>query len=65
MSMKDPLAPAGIEPANFRFVAQHLNHCATANKVIYLTKFMVEYGRTMCVLCRFIVLGQYLIKESQ
>ena len=22
--------PAGIEPATFRFVAQHLNHCATA-----------------------------------
>jgi len=30
MSMKYPLTPAGIEPATFRFVAQHLNHCATA-----------------------------------
>ena len=30
MSMKNPLTLAGIEPANFRFVAQHLNHCATA-----------------------------------
>ena len=30
MSMKDPLTPAGIEPATFRFVAQHLNYCATA-----------------------------------
>ena len=29
-SMKNPLTPAGIEPATFRFVAQHLNHCATA-----------------------------------
>ena len=28
--MKNPLTPAGIEPATFRFVAQHLNHCATA-----------------------------------
>jgi len=28
--MKGPLTPAGIEPATFRFVAQHLNHCATA-----------------------------------
>jgi len=27
MSMKNPLTPAGIEPATFRFVAQHLNHC--------------------------------------
>jgi len=24
------VTPAGIEPAAFRFVAQHLNHCATA-----------------------------------
>jgi len=30
MSMKNPPTPAGIEPATFRFVAQHLNHCATA-----------------------------------
>jgi len=27
---KIPMTPAGIEPANFRFVAQHLNHYATA-----------------------------------
>ena len=24
------MTPAGIEPATFRIVAQHLNHCATA-----------------------------------
>ena len=24
------MTPAGIEPATFRFLAQHLNHCATA-----------------------------------
>ena len=30
MSMKIPLTLAGIEPATFRFVAQHLSHCATA-----------------------------------
>ena len=28
--MKNPLTPAGIEPATFEFVAQHLNHCAIA-----------------------------------
>ena len=27
---KIPMTPAGIEPATFRFVAQHLNHCSTA-----------------------------------
>ena len=30
MSMENPLVAAGIEPATFRFVAQHLNRCATA-----------------------------------
>ena len=30
MVMKNPMTPAGIEPATFQFVAQHLNHCATA-----------------------------------
>jgi len=24
------MTPAGIEPANFRFVAKHLNYCATS-----------------------------------
>ena len=27
MPMKNPMTPAGIEPATFRFVGQHLNHC--------------------------------------
>jgi len=30
MSIKNPLSPAGIEPATFQFLTQHLNHCATA-----------------------------------
>ena len=28
--MKNPLTPAGIEPATFRFGTQHLNDCTTA-----------------------------------
>jgi hypothetical protein len=27
---KNPVKPSGIEPANYRFVSQCLNHCATA-----------------------------------
>ena len=30
------MTPARIEPATFRFVAQHLNHCATAFLTIYI-----------------------------
>ena len=42
MSMKNSLTPAGIEPATFRFVAQHLDHCAhiftsTNNLYVLLT----------------------------
>jgi len=30
MSTENPLTLAGIETATFRFVVQHINHCATA-----------------------------------
>ena len=29
------MTPSGIEPATFRFVEQHLEHCATAVPIIY------------------------------
>ena len=35
---KFPMKPSGIEPATFRFVAQQLNHCASAvPTVVYTT----------------------------
>jgi hypothetical protein len=39
--MKNPVTPAGIEPATFRFVAQHLIHCATAVPHINIVPFIV------------------------
>jgi len=43
MSMKNPLTPAGIEPATFRFVVQRLNHCATAVPIyIYIYIYIYE-----------------------
>ena len=45
MSMKNPLTPAGIEPATFRFVAQNLNHCAVRERSVG-SKFLKHFGET-------------------
>ena len=52
MSKKNPLRPAGIEPATFRFVAQHLNHCATAVSAVHSStriKFCVPQSFRVCM----------------
>jgi hypothetical protein len=53
MSMKNPMTLAGIEPATFRFVAQHLNHCATAVPTVYIYikffAFPAQYDTTTCL----------------
>jgi len=38
------MAPAGIEPATFQFVAQHLNYCATAVPSIYVVIITYDGG---------------------
>ena len=42
ISTKNPLTPAGIKPATFRFVAQHLNHCATAVPINKCTNVKIK-----------------------
>ena len=44
--MRNPLTPAGIEPATFRFVAQHLNRCATAVHQT-IKSFLIELKNTV------------------
>jgi len=46
MSLKNPLTPAGIKPATFRFVAQHLNHCATAVPFRILCPDILQFWRS-------------------
>ena len=49
------MTPAGIEPATFRSVAQHLNHCATAVPVIknvhrsYSTRYSCQVVMKLCL----------------
>jgi len=42
MSMKNPPTSAGIEPATFQFVTQHLNHCATTNRTTVETSYFTR-----------------------
>jgi len=49
--MKNTLTPAGIEPATFRFVAQHLNHWTTAitcwdRQIFYVLKPVLTETRS-------------------
>ena len=53
VSMKNPVTLVGIEPATFRFVAQHLNHCATAapQLIIYLLIYSENDRKHIITLC--------------
>ena len=49
------MTPAGIEPATFRFVAQHLNHCVTVvpfepHKLLVMLKVKLIYMRSAITL---------------
>ena len=46
MSMKNPLTPAGIEPATFRIVAQH-THIVADRYVVNNLKMANTQGRNM------------------
>jgi len=40
--MRNTLTPAGIEPATFRFVAQRLNHSATAQSLVLNVSYAIS-----------------------
>jgi len=51
--MKNPLTLAGIERATFRFVAQHLNHRATAIPVFHGTRNINSPDKRLALLHKY------------
>ena len=51
---KIPMTPSWIEPATFRFVAQHLNHCATAVS-FYVVEKENKHFPVVCTWTHFMV----------
>ena len=46
------MTPAGIEPATFRFLEQHLNYRATAVAPIYIYIYIdICTYRALCTIC--------------
>jgi len=62
---KIPTTQSGIEPATFRFVAQHLNHCANAvpfmiNQKEKMLSWMLWIFYKVCV-CQAVVTSLYIL----
>jgi hypothetical protein len=68
---KISMTPAGIEPATFRFVAQHLNHCDTAvppNSIYtrYIYVYIYLYILVICMyMCIYIYMYTYILYTSK
>ena len=58
-----PSAPSGIEPATFRFVAQRLNHCATAVPLRFKEERHILYAMKLRMATSFI--GHILRRNFQ
>ena len=63
------MTPSGIEPATIRFVAQHLNHCATAVPhymlfYVYFLKHNTYFRTEISLVLHLIVLYKSYLATS-
>ena len=59
------MAPAGIEPTTFRFVAEHLNHCATAVPMDHRSMYYLNHSIRFGLVCYLsVVLKKVAIPED-
>ena len=59
------MTPSGIEPATFRFVAQHLNHCDTAvpGQHMMMTLFLFFFFPAMVTKCVVITISFRKVRQ--
>jgi len=58
------MTPFGIEPATFRFVAQQLNHCATAvplNYIYIILSYIILYYIILYYIILYYIILYYII----
>ena len=65
MSMKNPPTLTGIEPATFRTVAQHLNHCATAVPLAHIYIYIYIYRELKLPYVNILNLQNHRKREAQ
>ena len=56
------MTQSGIEPATFRFVAQHLNHCATTVPTLVTVTLLIYSIYQIRGAFRVILLQRYLVQ---
>jgi len=58
------MTPPGIEPATFRFVAEHLKHCATAVPVLRTVESGFSCRDSLVYLVHILVTTQTTLREG-
>ena len=59
------MTPSGIEPATYRFVAHHLNHCTTEVPLTRITGTLHEYQYTFLIISHSVNLRMRNVSDKR